>query len=107
MKTIGEYKELCGKGLPIKEMISESPIPYKAEILNFMKHTPSPYVVLKYAIDPITGNFIDHNPDIYETVDKRYSWRYETMYCFEKYNLALPKDFIDYVLNQIKVSDNE
>lgn len=51
------------------------------------------------ARDAITGERIGV-PAVYRDGD--YSWRTETIYYFEKYNLALPDDFVAHVLSKIK-----
>ena len=106
MKLIGEVKEMYNDEkyrsvLPdIKSKKKKKEIADKKQVLSYLKSFPavssSPYIVK----DIITGDKINIPLEFY--TDGVFGWRSDTVYYFEKYNLELGKDFINYVLAKKK-----
>lgn len=101
MIQIGQYAEAFGNSYPsIKELISNEPIPEKSAILEYLNRgivfAASP-AILK---DAVSGDII--NANLVAMNDGTYTWRSDLIYYFDKYNFALPKEFIKHVLEKIE-----
>lgn len=99
MISILEVKEIYGneKFPSIRDLIEETAPKSKNKILNYMKNGNVVAVAAGRATDIISGEVIDEELFCYS--DGKYSWRSDTIYYFEKYNIKLPSEFIDYALN--------
>ena len=82
----------------IKDLISEKEPQDKDKILNYLKRGEVVAVAAERATDLITGKTIDG--ELFCYTDGKYTWRSDTIYYFEKYNIELPKKFVYYVLNK-------
>lgn len=103
MKEITSYRETSENvnGTSVKEGIHK-PCSQKKMILAYFKKYSDEYtVVTRAAVDHLTGkNIASESARSY--YDGVYAWTNEEVYLFEKYDLKLNGDFIDYVLNKTK-----
>ena len=83
----------------MKDLISDTSIKEKEIVLKHLKSGTMEAVYFSYAKDVLTGGFIGEQI-MYN--DGKYRWFTDTIYYFEKYNVKLPDDFIEHVLNQSK-----
>ncbi|MGN1457590.1 MAG: hypothetical protein ACI4XP_06515 [Acutalibacteraceae bacterium] len=76
------------------------PISEKAKILEYMKSISEPYACTTQPVVDVFTNeeleFVDNGFS-----DGVYLWYKSEIYHFEKYNLKLNDDFIEYVLNKV------
>lgn len=101
MNFICEYQELDRNNntLPsIKDGISDFAIKNKERILRYLKSGKTKFISPSAIVDIFTGKTVNIELCIY--TDGAYAWSSETMYYFEKYNLKLNQDFIDFVLSK-------
>ncbi len=102
MLTIGKFKEAFQQAykdtdLPsIKALISSEPISMKEKVLDYLKSAKIVAVSPSIPRDVITQERIPGDFCYYS--DGKYSWRSDTIYYFEKYNLKLEDEFIQHVL---------
>lgn len=76
-------------------------LPIKNDILNyFKKYNTINAVVTCASTDYITGEKLTESIKCFN--DGTYVWTNEEIYHFQKYDLKLNDDFINYVLNQTK-----
>ena len=94
MIILGKVKEIYkDNSLPsIRDIIAEKPPVYKEQILKYLKNGKRGAVAVGYANDVITGERIPG--ELYCLSDDEYGWRSDTIYYFEKYNMALDPEFI-------------
>lgn len=78
--------------------ITRQVIPHKAEILSFMKNAPVVACTSMPVYDKLTGEEVCSGNNAHS--DGKYTWYESDIYHFEKYNLKLNDDFIEYVLNR-------
>ena len=103
MIYIGEFREEFGeKYKPTKECISDSPIPEKKLVLNYIKRGKIAAASSVRLNDVITGEQISREALYY--TDGQYAWRSDLCYYFDKYNFILPQAFIDHVIRNIKLN---
>ena len=101
MIVIGKLKEIYhDESLPsIFELLSNKPVRQKDDIVKYMRKgkitSCSPAIVR----DIITNQVI--NIPLNFMTDGVYAWRSDTIYYFEKYDIKLDNDFIEYVLNKV------
>lgn len=96
---IGQYSEMSKKFTDsIKDNISDVPIRNKGTVLNYLRRGKTLCASTGYVIDAFTGKNSFVRNQMYS--DGMFSWSSKVIYYFEKYNLKLPQDFIDYVLNK-------
>ena len=81
------------------KMMPASPIPRKEEILAYMKRFPFSAYTSQPVYDFFTGE--ETAPADNQRTDGVYIWYESWIYHFEKYNLKLNDDFVQYVLSQI------
>ncbi len=100
MKGISCVKEFAGDDtyMPLKDLISDTPIKGKIKILKYLKSFSSDCAAGMSLVDEITGDSLNTCVCGYE--DCKYYWDDREIYHFEKYNLKLNDDFIEYVLNK-------
>lgn len=97
--VIGKCRELYkDSGLPsINDIISDTPIPRKEEVLRYLKKGKKGAVASGIATDVIANKPIPGELCCY--TDGIFGWRSDTIYYFEKYNLQLDEDFLRKVLS--------
>ena len=101
MTVIGQTRETYkdDKYPSIMELIRK-PIKGKDKVLNYMKKcrisSVSPAIVTD-VIEP--QNKIN---ELYCMTDGVYGWRSDVIYYVEKYDMALPDEFVQHVLSQVK-----
>lgn len=98
MIFVGKCRELYkDEKLPsIVDMVGGNPHKSKDKILQYLKNGKKGAMAAGRAYDiignkPIQGEFCCYN-------DGEYVWRSDTIYYFEKYNLALDSDFVKHIL---------
>ena len=102
MIVIGKFREVYHDNtLPsITELISDTPIQNKNDVLKYLRKGKITSCSPARPHDVITNEAI--NIPLNCMTDGIYAWRSDVIYYFEKYNLKLDDDFIDYVLNKSK-----
>lgn len=100
MREISNVKEFSGDKnyASVKEMISNTEVPEKNKILQYLKSFKSDCAAGMTLVDEITGSDVDSGVNAYE--DGIYYWDTRHIYHFENYNLKLNDDFVDYVLSK-------
>ncbi|MGN1457589.1 MAG: hypothetical protein ACI4XP_06510 [Acutalibacteraceae bacterium] len=84
----------------LTDNFSSEPISEKAKILEYMKSFSEPYAfTTQPVIDVFTNEELEYTDN--EFFDGVYFWYKSEIYHFEKYNLKLNDDFIEYVLNKV------
>ena len=101
MVFIGETRELDrDNNLPsIKDLINQ-PIEGKSKIIEYMKK--SEVIAVAPAIVRDVLNPEIRLPELFLMSDGVYGWRSDVIYYVEKYDMALPDEFVQHVLNQVK-----
>ncbi|MDO5564110.1 MAG: hypothetical protein Q4F88_02630 [Eubacteriales bacterium] len=98
LKTIGCFKEMpygYNNGKSIKDYISDNEASNKKEIINYLNQGICIAACCGVSEDVINpNNGIIGVPDV--LVDGKYQWYRDIIYYIEKYNLKLPKEFIEY-----------
>lgn len=77
---------------------SKHPIPEKEKILAYMKQFPCSAFTSEPVFDRYTGDKVVEADN--QRTDGEYIWYESWIYYFDKYNLKLNDDFIEYVLNR-------
>lgn len=99
MKTICNYKELSGQqSAPSVLSGIGNPIHEKKQVLHFLKKFEAEVVQARAMMDYIANDSLPRSVECY--TDGEYVWTSEDIYHFEKYNIKLNDDFIQYVLNR-------
>lgn len=99
MIILGKYDELGpGMGFPsIKDDFQKEPYECKEAILDYLRkgkvHMVSPGII----VDAISGE--NTNRRLVHMNDGVFCWSSKIIYYVEHYNLRLPKEFEEYVLN--------
>lgn len=98
MKEISEVKEFTrdNKHGSIKELIGND-IPGKEKLLRYLKSFKPDCAAGMILKDEITGEEVGPCVEGYE--DGVYYWDTREIYHFEKYNMELKNDFVEYVMN--------
>ncbi len=81
-----------------KEIVSEKSLECKATILEYLKKFPCSAFTSAPVIDIFTDKEVKSANNGY--TDGEYIWYESEIYYFEKYNLKLNNDFIEYVLEK-------
>lgn len=79
-------------------LASDTPIPQKNKILSFMRKAPVVAYTSLPVHDRITGDEVFSANNAHS--DGIFTWYESEIYHFEKYNLKLNDDFIEYVLSR-------
>lgn len=94
------YREFGDENYPsITEFFSENKYDGQDEILAYLKNGKVGAVSMGNVYDIVTNEKIAHEKLLMS--DGRYSWNSIICYYVEKYNLRLPKEFEQYVLDKI------
>lgn len=98
MIYIGEYKELIPeKNYPsMKGFISETPYPGKAKVISYLLNGQEKMISMDIPKDVFTGENIPMDPVGMD--DGEYSWFTTLAYYVDKYNLRLPSEFENKIL---------
>lgn len=101
MNFIVEIKEFSqNPNYPDLNTMINYPIESKSDILKFLKSF-APIAVMAHG----TMDYVKNIPDDTQSVTlfnfDEWFWTNEMIYHFEKYDLKLDDEFIDYVLNQV------
>ncbi len=88
-------------GRSMKECFQLQPFEGKEKIIEYLrKNGKQTTISMKLSTDRITGERIKDEKGIAQYTDGKYTWCSDLAYHVEKYNLRLPKEFEDYVLNR-------
>lgn len=99
MREISFVREFGNeRGKPIKEMVSKNEIQGKDKVLRYLKSFDPDCAAGMSLVDEVTGDTIDLGVSGYE--DGVYYWDTREIYHFDKYNLELNTDFVEYVLGK-------
>lgn len=100
MIILGKYDELCpGAGYPrMKDNMERAPYANKEKILVYLKRGQVHMATAGKIEDVFTGEKTGMML-VYRN-DGKYSWSSKMVYYVDKYNLRLPKEFEDHVLNK-------
>lgn len=82
----------------LKQLCSDSPIKNKERIIAYLRKAPVSAYTSAPVADALTGEIISEADNARS--DGTYTWYESEIYHFEKYNLKLNDDFIEYVLNR-------
>lgn len=104
MKIIGEFQEMYnnkyGELLPkFKSMVTVYNDDEKQFILNYLKSGTVISAAAGTAKDVLTNEKIPGEWLL--LTDGVFSWGTDTIYYFEKYNIDLGRDFLDYLKNKL------
>lgn len=101
MIEIGQTLEIYhnDKYPSIMELINK-PIREKEKILRYMKKCHIDAVAPARLRDVINPE--NKIPDLFAMSDDTYCWRSDVIYYVEKYDMALPEEFIQHVLSRMK-----
>lgn len=101
MRFIG-YEELePGHNFPLlKDSLEENPYPHKENIIHFLRSGTIELTGMSAVKDIFTGKAIPAGSHIMSHGD--YVWGSDLAWYVEKYNLRLPKDFEDYILENMQ-----
>ena len=83
-----------------KKIISDKSIKQKDIILQYLKKFPYSAYTSQPVFDKFSGEEVFEADNAH--TDGVYTWYESEIYHFEKYNLKLNDDFIEYVLNKTK-----
>ncbi len=99
MIYIGKYKELCkNPEYPsIKDFFEKNPYPGKDKVVFYLKHGNIDLARMERARDVITGELI--NMEMLGMNDGEFTWFNTLAYYVEKYNLRLPREFENKIVN--------
>lgn len=82
----------------LKNIMSDTEIPDKQKIIKYLKSFEKSSYTTQPVIDVLTGEKLDFVNDMRS--DGVYSWSDSEIYHFEKYNIKLDDNFIEYVLSK-------
>ncbi len=101
MIFIGEVRELDNdKDLPSIHDLINKPIPEKEKVLRYMKKCRVDAVAPARLRDVIHPE--NKIADLFLMSDDTYGWRSDVIYYVEKYDMALPEEFVQHVLSRTK-----
>lgn len=97
---LGHYKEFGASDAPsMQDFFEENPYPGKEKIVNFLQTQGQVgAVAVKMPVDLFTGKRIPG--ELFFKKYDRFSWSSDLAYYVEKYNLRLPEEFEEMVLQQ-------
>lgn len=99
---LGMFTEYgADNGVSMKEHFESNPYAGQEHIVEYLKRHGKPTMVrMKRATDRITGEKINGLLSLELLTDGKFEWYNDLAYHVEKYNLRLPKEFEEYVLNR-------
>ena len=93
----------CNNGVSIKDSACQQSYPEKQKIVSYLKNEGKCIMVqAKIAKDRLTNELISGLFGLELFSDGKYSWWSDLAYHVDKYNLRLPTEFENYVLNLAK-----
>ena len=106
MREVGWYKEFVEDFAPdyaaklpsMRDFISDEPIPHKDVIVAYLRTGELGSVMIGTMRDVFTGELTgisDHDRS-----DGEYEWDEGLAYYVDRYNLRLPQDFVDHILER-------
>lgn len=88
-------------GISMRDCFQKEPYPGKEKIVSYLKNNGKATLASSaIARDLLTNERIKGEYQLVVYDDGKYSWWSDLAYHVEKYNLRLPKEFEDYVLNK-------
>ena len=101
MIIIGQTYELDrDKNYPSIMDLINKPITEKKKVLEYMKKGEIIAVAPAIIKDVINPEI--RLPELFLMSDGKYEWRSDVIYYVEKYDMALPDEFVQHVLSQVK-----
>jgi hypothetical protein len=101
MIFIGETRELDNdNSLPSIMDLIHKPIKEKEKVLKYMKKCHVDAVAPAIVRDVINPE--NRIPNLFLMSDGTYGWRSDVIYYVEKYDMALPDEFVQHVLGKSK-----
>lgn len=98
-KFIDNYKEFGAKSNEsVRSHVSDAPIPEKERILRYLKSFPNYGTRCSTLYDYVED--VLYSPTVFSHYDGTYYWDDEEVYHFEKYNMKLEENFIQWVLQK-------
>lgn len=82
----------------LKQLCSDSPVNDKERIIAYLRKSPVSAYTSAPVVDVLTGEIVGESDNARS--DGTYTWYESEMYHFEKYNLKLNDEFVQYVLNR-------
>ena len=100
MLHITDYKEFFGdpKNSALNHLALGSPIPEKQVILRYLNNAPQQGICASSMYDIVEKHSTFKTRKFFD--DGVYEWTNDEVYHFEKYNLELDPEFIQYVLKK-------
>ncbi len=90
-------------GVSIKDCFQKSPYNGKDKIVSYLRHNGKATMVsVEVSRDLLTGERIPGEFSLTLFDDGEFSWWSDLAYHVEKYNLRLPKEFEEHVLNKMQ-----
>lgn len=87
-------------GISIKQCCENKPYAGMDKIISYLRNKGKPTLVsMRTPVDRLTGERIKGEQSVVHYTDGEYSWCSDLAYHVEKYNLRLPKEFEEHVLN--------
>ena len=104
MIWIGEFKETYNddKYPSIHDAVRDKAPEHKEKVLAYLKGGKPVAYAPGYFYDVLNDNAVIMHPACYEDPDGVYAWRSDVIHYYEKYNIELPADFVEYVLSKSK-----
>ncbi len=101
MTRLCNYTEYgSSSGISMRENFTNKPYKGKDKIVSYLKSKGKQTMVrMEMAKDRLTGERIKEMHSLELFTDGEYSWWSDLAYHVEKYNLRLPKEFEEHVLN--------
>ena len=101
MIVIGQTREVYedNKYPSIKELVNK-PMKEKDKILKYMRNSKISSVAPAASRDVINPE--NRINELYLMSDDKYGWRSDVIYYVEKYDMALPEEFVQHVLRQAR-----
>lgn len=101
MIFIGEIREhIKDNSLPSIWDLINKPVREKEKVLRYMKKCSVDAVAPAIVRDVINPE--KRIPELFLMSDGTYGWRSDVIYYVEKYNMALPEEFVRHVLSKVK-----
>lgn len=100
MKWLVEAKEITHSGEPISRLVSDQEIQKKSAVLRYLSDAKKVVAAAPGILrDLLNGERVQGEWFLMQ--DDHYAWDTRIVYYFDKYNLKLPDDFIQYVLGEV------